>query len=94
MRRLFVAVAVLFLSACASQEPALVSSSAPLIVANDTTQLTPDTKLVCRKESSLGSQMIHTVCEAPQSDADRNATQRALRSMSPPNSVPRSAIGN
>ena len=94
MRRFFIAAVVLSLSACASQESALVSSSAPVIVANDTTQLTPETKLVCHKEASLGSQMIHTVCEAPQSDADRNATQQQLRNMAPPNSVPRAAIGN
>ena len=93
MRRLFVAAVVLCLSACASQEPALVSSSAPVIVANATTELTPETKLVCHKEASLGSQMIHTVCEAPQSDADRNETQRALRSMAPPLPLPHPAIG-
>ncbi len=93
MRRLFVAAVVLSLSACASQDPGLVSSSAPVIVATNTTELTADTKLVCHKEASLGSQVIHTVCEAPQSDAERNATQQALRRMSPPNSVSHTGNG-
>jgi hypothetical protein len=31
--------------------------------------------------------MLRTVCEAPQTDAERNATQQTLRNMAPPNSV-------
>ncbi len=84
MRTVLIAAAVLSLAACASQESDLHSPTAPLIVATNGTDLNGQTKLVCHKEASLGSQMLHTVCEAPQTDADRNATQQALRNMAPP----------
>ena len=94
MRTLFIAAAVLSLSACASNESGLVSATAPVVVASNSTELTAQTKLVCHKEASLGSQMLHTVCTAPQSDADRNATQQELRNMATPNSVAHPGIGH
>jgi hypothetical protein len=87
MRILSLAAVVLALSACASQEADLHSATAPVIVAQSTTDLNAQTKLTCHKEAALGSQMLRTVCEAPQTDAERNATQQTLRNMAPPNSV-------
>jgi uncharacterized protein YcfL len=84
MRTFFTALGVLCLAGCASQQPALVSSTGPTVVVNRDTELTTKTQLVCHKESSIGSQMIHTVCEAPQTEAEREATQRALRDNNPP----------
>jgi uncharacterized lipoprotein YajG len=83
MRTLFTAVAVISLAACA-QQPTLVSSTAPTVVVNRDEDLNTKTQLVCHKETSMGSQMIHTVCEAPQTEAERQATQRALRDNAPP----------
>lgn len=94
MRSLSIAAVVLCLSACASQESGLTSATAPVVIASNGTQLNAKTELVCHKEASLGSQMLHTVCEAPQTDADRNATQQQLRNMAPPNSVSHPGIGN
>jgi starvation-inducible outer membrane lipoprotein len=93
MRTFFIAAVVLTLSACASQDPGLTSATAPVVIASNGTQLTAKTELVCHKEASLGSQMLHTVCEAPQTDADRNTTQQQLRNMAPPNSVTHPGIG-
>jgi hypothetical protein len=94
MRTVLAAAAVvLSLSACASQESSLSSPTAPVIVATNASDLTVKTKLVCHKESSLGSQMLHTVCEAPQTEAERNATQQMLRGMAPPNAVTARAPG-
>jgi starvation-inducible outer membrane lipoprotein len=95
MRTFFIAAVVLSLSACASQDPGPVGgATAPVIVASNGTQLTTKTELVCHKEASLGSQMLHTVCAAPQTDADRNTTQEQLRNMAPPNSVTHPGIGH
>ena len=87
MRLLLAAAASVALSACASQESTLTSATAPVVVTTASSDLTPQTKLVCHKESSLGSQMLHNVCEAPRSEADRAATQEGLRQMAPPNAV-------
>jgi hypothetical protein len=93
MRILLAAGVALSLTACASQEPTLQASTAPLIVASNPGALTADTKLACHKEASLGSHMLHTVCEAPQSEADRNAMQQGLRNIAPPNAVTARAPG-
>ncbi len=94
MRTFFIAAVVLSLSACASQDPGPTGATAPVVIASNGTQLTAKTELVCHKEASLGSQMLHTVCEAPQTDADRNTTQQQLRNMAPPNSTTHPGIGN
>ena len=94
MRVLFIASAVLVLAGCATQEPVITSATAPTVVASSTTPLTPETKLVCHKESSTGSSMIHTVCETEQTAADRIATQEMLRNMPPANSVAHPAAGS
>jgi starvation-inducible outer membrane lipoprotein len=83
MRILFPALAALALAGCAEQ-PALVSATAPTVVVNREADLTAKTELVCHKETPMGSQMIHTVCEAPQTDAERQANQRAMRDNNPP----------
>jgi starvation-inducible outer membrane lipoprotein len=93
MRILLTAAIALSLSACASQDPTLTSPSAPVIVAAATADINSQTKLVCHKEASIGSQMLHTVCEVPQTEAERNATQQTLRNMAPPNSVSVKAPG-
>jgi starvation-inducible outer membrane lipoprotein len=93
MRSLLIAAFVLSLSACAS-DSGLVSTTAPVVVASSNTELNAQTKLVCHKEASLGSQVLHNVCVAPQSEADRNATQQDLRNMAAPNAVTHPGIGH
>ena len=77
MRIVSICAALLVLGGCA--EPALVGGgTAPVVVANSTTDIKPETKLVCHKESPAGSNMIRTVCETEQSQADRDALQHTL----------------
>ncbi len=93
MRNLFIPLAVLAMAGCATQESGLVGATAPTVVASSTTVLTPESKLVCHRETSTGSNMIHTVCESEQSAADRNGVQEQLRNMAPPNAVAHPAVG-
>lgn len=88
-----VAAAVLVLAGCASSD-GLVSTSAPTVVASSNTALTPQTKVVCHKESSMGSNMIHSVCETEQSEADRQALQNQLLNNSSQNAVNHQGIGH
>ncbi|MFL6697139.1 MAG: hypothetical protein ACJ8GJ_08245 [Vitreoscilla sp.] len=78
MRILSICAALLVLGGCASQDGLIGTATAPVVVASSNTQLTPQSKLVCHKEASIGSQMIHTVCETEQTDADRQAMQNKL----------------
>lgn len=71
------AAAVLVLAGCASND-GLVSARAPTVVATTSTELTTKTKVVCHKETSTGSTMIHSVCETEQSEADRQELQNKL----------------
>ncbi len=93
MRVFFIASAVLALVGCAAQEPVINGATAPVVVASENSNLTPQTKLVCHKESAIGSSMIHTVCETEQSAADRIATQEMLRNMPPNNGIAHPAAG-
>jgi len=78
MRIVSICAALLVLGGCASQ-PALVGGgTAPIVVANTTTDIKPETKLVCHKESPAGSNMIHTVCETEQTEAERQALQNKI----------------
>jgi hypothetical protein len=86
--------ALLALAGCATQEPVVSALTAPVIVANANTDLSPKTKMVCHKESSIGSNMIHSVCEAEQSDADRLASQDRLRNTMLNNNVAHPAVGS
>jgi len=89
-----VATALLVLAGCASQNDGLVSSQAPTVVASSNTQLTPQTKVVCHKETSMGSNMIHSVCETEQSEADRQALQSKLLNNGAMNGANQHAAGN
>ncbi len=93
MRVFFIASTVLALAGCATQEPVINAPTAPVVVVSANTDLTPQSKLVCHKESAIGSSMIHTVCETEQSQADRLATQDRLRNMLPNNSIAHPAAG-
>jgi starvation-inducible outer membrane lipoprotein len=73
MRIVSICAALLVLGGCA-QQPLVAGGTAPVVVANSTTEIKPETKLVCHKESPAGSNMIHTVCEAQQTEAERQAT--------------------
>jgi hypothetical protein len=79
MRIVSICAALLVLGGCASQESLVAGGTAPVVVANANTEITPKTKLVCHKESPAGSNMIHTVCETEQSEADRQALQNRLQ---------------
>jgi uncharacterized protein with LGFP repeats len=77
MRIVSICAVLLMLGGCA--EPALVGGgTAPVVVANATTDVKPETKLVCHKESPAGSNMIRTVCEAEQSQAQRESLQNKI----------------
>jgi hypothetical protein len=79
MRKMTVSAAsiLLGLAGCATSD-GLVPAQAPTIVASTNTELTPQSKVVCHKESSMGSNMIHSVCETEQSEADRQALQNKI----------------
>jgi len=94
MRVFFIASTVFALAGCAAQEPVVNAPTAPVVIANGNTDLTPQSKLVCHKESAIGSSMIHTVCESEQSEADRLATQDRLRNQLPNNGVTHPAVGS
>jgi len=69
----------LVLGGCAAEEGAASGSKAPVtVVATSNTEITTQTKLHCHKETPPGSNVIQNVCEAEQSQADRDATQRQL----------------
>jgi len=77
MRIVSICAALLVLGGCA--EPALVEGgTAPVVVANATTDVKPETKLVCHKESPAGSNMIRTVCETEQTQAQRDSLQNKI----------------
>jgi hypothetical protein len=86
--------ALLTLAGCAMQEPVVNASTAPVIVANANTELSAKTTVVCHKDRSIGSNMIHSVCEAAQSDADRLASQDRLRDTMLNNNVAHPAVGS
>ena len=72
------AVALLVLGGCASQDGLVGGGTAPVVVANTTTDIKADTKLHCHKETSAGSNMIHNVCETEQTEAERQALQNQV----------------
>ena len=63
---------------CASQDALVAGGTAPIVVANTTTDLNGQSKLHCHKESAAGSNMIHTVCETEQTEAERQAMQNQI----------------
>jgi len=89
-----VAAALLVLGGCASQNDGLISAQAPTVVASSNTQLTPQTKVVCHKETSMGSNMIHSVCEAEPTEADRQALQNKMLDNGSQNVVNHQGIGH
>ncbi len=78
MRLVSVSIALLVLAGCASQDGLVGGGSAPVVVANTTTDIKPETKLICHKESPAGSNMIHTVCETEKTEAERQALQNQI----------------
>lgn len=89
-----IATALLVLAGCASQNDGLVSAQAPTVVASSNTDLTPQTKVVCHKETTMGSNMIHSVCETEQTEADRQALQNKLLNNGSQNTVNHQGIGH
>lgn len=87
------AAAVLVLVGCASND-GLVSKTAPTVVASSNTELTPQTKVVCHKETSMGSNMIHSVCETEQSEADRQALQNKMLNNGSQNAASHQGVGH
>jgi hypothetical protein len=87
------ALATASLAGCVSQAPVVVGATAPVVVANANTELNPASKLVCHKESPIGSSMIRTVCEAEQSEADRRAIQDQARNLLPNGNLTHPAVG-
>jgi hypothetical protein len=94
MRIVSICAALLVLGGCASQEPLVGGGTAPIVVANSTTDLKPQTKLVCHKESPAGSNMIHTVCEAEQTEAERQATINKISNNVQANGGVHGAVGH
>jgi len=95
MRNMTVSVAsfLLVLAGCASSD-GLVPAQAPTVVASTNTELTPQSKVVCHKETSMGSNMIHSVCETEQSEADRQALQNKLLNNGSMNAAGHQGIGH
>ena len=78
MRIVSIVAALLVLGGCASQDGLVPGGTAPVVVANTNSDITPQTKLHCHKETAAGTNMIHTVCEAEQTDAERQALQNKM----------------
>ena len=78
MRIVSVVAALLALGGCASHDGLVAGGTAPVVVANTNTDIKPETKLRCHKESPAGSNMIRTVCEPEQSEADRQRMQNQI----------------
>ena len=93
MRIVCLSAALLVLGGCASQEGLVGGGTAPVVVANSNTDITPQSKLHCHKEASMGSNMIHNVCETEQSEADRQATQNQIMNNAA-NTVQHQGIGH
>ena len=70
MRFAFMAPLVLALAACAAPEQTQVAAAGPAATAPQ--------QLECRKESDIGSLMIHTVCSPKLTDAQRAQAQSEL----------------
>ncbi len=93
--RLVLPCLVLFaIAGCASQEPLVGAGTAPVIVAAASDDLTPKSQLHCHKESPAGSNMIRTVCEADQTEAERQALQNKMLDNGAQNRVNFKGIGN
>jgi len=93
MRMISISVAALVLCGCASQGEGLTGATAPTVVATSNTVVTPQSKLVCHRETSTGSSMIHSVCETEQSVAERQALQDKLTISGSLNGVQHPAAG-
>ena len=93
MRIVFICAALLVVGGCASNS-LVPGGTAPVVVASSNTEVTPKSKLVCHKESPAGSNMIHTVCETEQSQADREAMQNKLLNVGQHNAAVYPAIGH
>jgi hypothetical protein len=72
------ALLVSVLGGCASQDGLVAGGTAPVVVANTTTDLNAQTKLHCHKEAAAGSNMIHNVCETEKTEAERQAMQNQI----------------
>ena len=94
MRMISIFAAALALCGCASHNDGLVSATAPTVVANANTEVTPQSKLVCHKETSIGSSMIHSVCETEQTAAERQALQDKLVNNASVNAAQHQAVGH
>ena len=86
------AAVVLALAGCASSD-GLVDSRAPTVVASTDTNLTPQSKVVCHKEASMGSNMIHSVCETEKTEAERQALQNRIGIDGQQNKIAHPGIG-
>jgi hypothetical protein len=94
MRFISISMAALALCGCASQSDGLVSATAPTVVATSNTQVTPQYKLVCHRETSIGSSMIHSVCETEQTAAERQALQDKLLDNASTNAAAHQGVGH
>lgn len=75
MRHLTALSFALLLAACADPAPVKTASAATPAPAAST----PDVKMVCHREESVGTNMKHTVCEPENNDSsDAQALTRTL----------------
>jgi len=94
MRIISISLAALAVCGCASQNDGLVGATAPTVVATSGTEVTPQSKLVCHRETSIGSSMIHPVCETEQTAAERQALQDKLNNNGSINAAQHQGIGH
>ncbi|MCK9686469.1 hypothetical protein [Scleromatobacter humisilvae] len=94
MRIVCLSVALLVLGGCAAQDGAVSGAKAPVtVVADSTTNLTPQTKLHCHKETPPGSNVIQNVCETEKTEAERQALQTKLLDIGSQNGANHHAVG-
>ena len=78
MRIVCLSAALLVLGGCASQDGLVGGGTAPVVVADPSTEITLQSKLHCHKEAAAGSNMIHNVCETEKTEAERQAMQNQI----------------
>ena len=80
MRPLIASACLLFLAACADQQPTVVASAGTAVgpaAASAPADGASAPKMVCHKEEATGSHFNHTVCE--REDQDHSGAQDAAR---------------
>ena len=81
------------LAAEAASAPTGVAAQSVAVSASAAAAEPEAPKVTCHQEAAIGSMMMHKVCTREQTEAERNATQEAMRQNLPNNSIAHPAAG-